>query len=631
MKLLLTSNLVPRESFQGYLLRLTELNVYPNTSYVSSLINPEGDPHRLTMKCDVQRLSLALDLRDTELDRVLQSRLWPCADEGYMFYGQQLTKSDVRCTRPQVCVFCLQEGGCCEAFWDLNIATHCTKHGVALSDSCSACGSQLSWARGALLQCSCGESLVPAKARIELDSDLILLSSLIRSKLYREPIEDVVRKRFWAIADLNLWMILDLCDQFWRLLARARGEHSAAKKNHRRTGRNYEDVASLLVSWPFGFRNAMAMSLESLATNSSVQPSFDSFCGWVFYLAKLSDESGSKFVENLIAETYSFAARHWPKDLCSRPKSHQHLFPSEFRWGLVSEARHILNRDARTIRRLLALGKVPTKRVTSNGGKTRVLVDLDWARGVVQSISPGLDERVAAKRLGISHEFLRVLRKTGVYEDLTERRFIPAYAPEDLDALRDKLLIGSSVRREAASGECRPLDRMFREHELTYQQRAGVLKAILTGQLPVVRGTPTEMLKLQVSTDHWSEYAERWGVQGQPSVTVREACTRIGCFPSEIPRLVDAGFLTMTRRRWRSAVERYSLEKFLESYELVKHIAARHRAVTKLVVRLASEVGIELLHAETERNRIWMIRIEDVRRMEEVLHASRLLGGGVSG
>lgn len=84
---------------------------------------------------------------------------------------------------PMVCPACLEESAYARKLWDLAHLPVCTKHGLALIDTCPNCGKRLSWKRVKVAHCGdCGADLRQA-ARVSVDPEVTELASLGLSRI----------------------------------------------------------------------------------------------------------------------------------------------------------------------------------------------------------------------------------------------------------------------------------------------------------------------------------------------------------------------------------------------------------------------------------------------------------------
>ena len=149
------------ESFMGYVLRLTEQNVYETPSWVLKLAGL--DYKQLRRSCafvfkpeSAAGLAQVTDVGATELARLTYPPV--VARDGnslYRFFGQPLPQYALRPTQPKVCPQCLAETAHCRRVWEFSLVTACPRHGCLLIDKCPKCKAPISWLRDSLCVCPC--------------------------------------------------------------------------------------------------------------------------------------------------------------------------------------------------------------------------------------------------------------------------------------------------------------------------------------------------------------------------------------------------------------------------------------------------------------------------------------------
>lgn len=152
------------ESYDGYLMRVTEANDYPSASYVidhgsgfqysSRLCRAIGTAHGEARK----QLTRQLGLPEDELDH-----RWPIIvrndkqDERISYGRITLHRDLIMFGAGRICPDCVREDGIIQELWEIQLYTVCHRHQRLLLSHCPTCGAQPSLWRGRLAHCGrCG-------------------------------------------------------------------------------------------------------------------------------------------------------------------------------------------------------------------------------------------------------------------------------------------------------------------------------------------------------------------------------------------------------------------------------------------------------------------------------------------
>lgn len=160
----------PGESYEGYLIRIAEANLYASAYYVTN--NYKGSYHSarvcLTDKSALtdqrQRLAYELQLPIEELEQ-----RWPiiALDEKQvtqMPFGRlTLHRDQILFGASHLCPDCLKEDGFSQELWEVRAYTACHRHLRLMMSHCPICGRRPSIQRGRLHYCHYCESEFPTE------------------------------------------------------------------------------------------------------------------------------------------------------------------------------------------------------------------------------------------------------------------------------------------------------------------------------------------------------------------------------------------------------------------------------------------------------------------------------------
>jgi hypothetical protein len=151
------------ESFWSYIIRLAELNDYPNCHWILNLAgnqneNDVSEPS-IVFRGDFD-LSILARLSGVEISKLISLTYPP---EGkpdsqfkQWFAGSIIPRNLIRLSNPMICAACLRESNYCRRLWDLVPLTACPNHGCLLIHECPKCSNQITWARKRVSICRCG-------------------------------------------------------------------------------------------------------------------------------------------------------------------------------------------------------------------------------------------------------------------------------------------------------------------------------------------------------------------------------------------------------------------------------------------------------------------------------------------
>jgi hypothetical protein len=150
----------PGENLLGYLLRLTERNLYEPSRLLTVLDKRVLSSRGSFLFSDGQGVDALTALTGVERERLLELYYRP-APAGAMgalkslFCGQRVSQYMIRAWEPKVCPACLAAAPFTRAAWDLAAVTACPVHRVMLLRACPKCGEPIRWTRRRVCRCKC--------------------------------------------------------------------------------------------------------------------------------------------------------------------------------------------------------------------------------------------------------------------------------------------------------------------------------------------------------------------------------------------------------------------------------------------------------------------------------------------
>src|ERR1051325_10311171 len=170
------------ESFIGYVLRLTEQNVYESISWIFELagVNYEGARQGCMLAFEASEnlrgLAQLAGINSTELCQLTYRRV-PSSDEVplHYFFGQSVSQDLIRTSRPKICPDCLSESPYCRRVWEFAAVTACPTHRRLLIDECPKCKRRISWSRKNVTLCSCKSDWRESPASPVIEQELRLI------------------------------------------------------------------------------------------------------------------------------------------------------------------------------------------------------------------------------------------------------------------------------------------------------------------------------------------------------------------------------------------------------------------------------------------------------------------------
>ncbi|HWS39957.1 MAG TPA: TniQ family protein [Arenimonas sp.] len=571
--LVVTPRPVPSESMMGYLLRLTERNGYPSTTYLLPLFGSQQ------YQSSVGRLDAELLASITCIDRADIDRLTLRPDSrprAYIrIYGKDLPCYEVHLSRPKICAICLLEGRPCEAYWDLAQAVVCPIHRVKLAAHCFSCGKPLTWFRAKLRLCKCGADLTAADVS-PANPELCELMALMRYQVYQDSEIAPFPPAMSHLSHLNLRRI---CKLYWVISGVfQRRDFRTAPKSRSHYHQHLERVSLVLSNWPFGFRDFLTNFYTEIIENAKELPHFRSLFSWLLVrLIKNDEEDGSAY-SFLERELYTFGAKYWTRDAMARDGGSHELMPKQMRWGSLTEALEVSGMHWATLRKRISKGDVKVRRIRNKSDR-KMIVDLDSIR--IQNFTkfPVLSIRDAAPIIGVSIDTLRELRKSSVFEDNCRSKYPKSFTREDVDAFANKLRQIGRAKRAVLDTDVSTLKAFFLTWSASPEEKAGLIALLLADSSLVVGKKPGDRVDdFQILNKTAESYFRDLRVANPKCQTKYVASIRLGCTISVMQALVKSGYIKTYIQKGREVLCSASVSEFDDTYVSMSRMT-RHLGV----------------------------------------------------
>lgn len=612
------------ESLMGYVLRLTEANGYPTTSYV--LYSMTGVWYQSAVgRLDAAPLMNLAGLSQQEADR-LSLKASTSSRSIFNVAGAELTAHEFSVGRPRICPGCLEQDGFCDAFWDISHAQVCGVHGTWMVDACPGCHKHLTWSRSKVAECRCGHSLIDIRTK-PAPKPLVDLMQVLRSATFRD---EEIAPFPMGMDHLKGLDLAQLCKIIWvmsdTMHKKEHGDRTVRVIRSREKLSEYLPVvADALADWPEGFRRFLDKTYSAELESADVLPAFRSQFNWALVRLSKNTPGGADAFKFLIQEVYAYATRFWPKSQLIVLES-QHGWvdlPDRMRWGGIADLADVLGVDTRTLKRDIDSMSAPS-RITSNtrNGLQRIY-DLDWARQQLpKSRSRPIGVRQAARMLGISNGALHVLRSRGVIGSTHRTYRNGVFSKEDIAQFRQKIGLAVASSPKEANG-LPTLDRLSRLLDLTPEHKATLYQAILDGRISVRGSASGSPEQFQVDPAEVEVMFGGFMAERNKFISFVEVRERLQCVDAVTRALVDSSYLKMGVFKRRRRILLGSVEDFEKEYELASSIARRYDTWGRSITTLAKSKHIPYREIPCDQHVAILFERKNVGKIEAAMRGTQ--------
>lgn len=616
MKLVIKLKPYPTESLMGYILRLTEANGYPTTSYVMHALTGKWYASKYG-RLDAAPLAELAGLDEPSIQRLSMVAMTESRTV-FNIAGCELTAHDLRSDRPKICPACLVEDGSCDAFWDISHACACPKHGSWLTDTCPHCEKTLRWARGKLSECRCGHDLTTITPESAPESVLQLMAAL-RAATFRDAAIAPMPVSMGHLEHLDLGQ---LCKLIWVIsdtLHRDRQGGRVVRSRSKLTA-YLPEVAEALSNWPQGFRAFLDKNYAANLESAECLPAFRSVFVWALTRLCKNTTNGGEAYRFIVQEIFTFAARYWTRShLSSRGGMFEGIvLPEVMRWGSASEFAEVMGLHMSTMKRDAAELGFPYRLAVSASSRRGKTYDLDWARAQApQSNRRPMGVRQAARILGISNGVIEILRQRGAFERnvrLTHKNGV--FSREEVDAFGGRVTATVASAPKARHKGLPTIDAFSRRYHLSMDSKAALYQAILDGRILVRGSAGKSPEQFQVDPDEVFSVLTWAAAECDEFITFMEAREKLACTDAVLQGLAKKGILVRKRFRGRWRLVRSSVEAFEARYELASSVSRRLKQWPRAISTQARKSGIAIQEVRCSQYVALILERRDVPRLE---------------
>jgi hypothetical protein len=549
------------ESLFGYLVRLTEANGYKDYATLLRLAGAStGTINAVTHSLQFEGIAGLVGRAPPELEQIAYRTASPRGPR-FKLLNHDLGRFHHRLLRlspAAYCPICLKDSGYVSAFWDLQVAVACPRHGCRPVRRCDACHDHLQWRRPALNRCAC-EAPLPRETAAVTDETLLGLMQAIDARLSSQPVPSIVAGLGFPMKWFNDAPLASIL----------RTVHLLGRQSLVDQQREVEDFAvaeeasRILSGWPHGYRRFLdsvrdgALQLNPDAAGLSA---FQPFYSKLFRIRSLSDTE-------MFHEEF--------KRYCPTVQT------AEVRIGRRNPvASAAVAPVAGAVERTYRVGRPRTLRFG----------DREGAEAVYQIRR--VDPRDAARFLGLPLAVLQELRLREVYRASFPRSVCAGWDVRDIEAFatraRRLLLVleppGGIVGLGAVMA-----------YRLTVKEKAEIVAEVLTGQVRVCGFGASSFGDLWVAKKDVDECIGRMRDLAVPARPMMAAAAMLSLYFTSINAAIAAGLLQSLEIRGRKLVTLESIQEFDRTYVALAKVARELNTTTRRLLRCALSNGIPVI------------------------------------
>lgn len=445
-----------QESPIGFLLRLAEANGFEDVKPLTVLATQRAE-YFITVGWDYEKLRPLLGEEGLPKNYGYRSKIYT-RGRGRL-EGHPIATHHLGIIRSRICPDCVQTLGYIPSTWDLKAYLACHIHGRMMLKLCPSCGIRLTYRRRGLLLCKCGSSFANAELP-HAPRELIAVSELLHAKVTGD------RQMLAACIELGI-PAADLLDMDLDVICRTIvgiAEVFTAMSCPRAGRRTDSDVASLLPeigralsNWPNNFHQLCREWQDFRRASGQYPHVFQTCFSWLFVGLHKNLRTRRHQTVVLLKAALEYGYESWDmKSIVVREPGLRRIKFAPARYGPYREAARILGISERTARRRLAQHRLPA--IFVGGVNKRAIVDLDKVRQLSSTQPATLDERCAARRIGISRPLFSLLRKEGQIKTFTIGLRKPTSTFEDVDEFKASIV---GMATSAPRGRLCPLTKVL--------------------------------------------------------------------------------------------------------------------------------------------------------------------------
>lgn len=467
-----------KESWRGYILRLSERNYLNNPKQMLRITNIDLKDLRTT----IPPLSSVAKLTGHTEEKLREIFPLTLETPHILLLGNKVQKEYFRINSPKICPDCIRENKYISARWDIEPMNVCHIHKRHLISYCHDCSKGLTWYRNGMVNCKNGHKLHEhhgEPATVEEVHFAELLASKIEGFQIRP--ETTGSKIPQAFYEMELATFLGVTNTLGIRMALAERQNDRIKPVG--SPEVYDNMVRLLSNWDYEFNNLMAKSIEKTSVKQpSIRASYERIYGALFKKGWPQKE-----LEFIRSSFYKYAVKNNDSLFFdSRTKKKFDLKNTPHNYVGINEAAKLLGTMPSTLRKKIKKGEVKYQVHTYPSGQEKYLIDLNSIPQKLPNTKGDLSRRKAAAYVGIPVSTLITLRKLG-YVDSNYKTTLPlAWAIQDLDDFIAKI---ESTANGLPITQCDdPIGILYCLKNLQFgsvRSKAEIIVRILTGHIQV--------------------------------------------------------------------------------------------------------------------------------------------------
>lgn len=570
------------EALRHYVARVSEANGYPRPSHLLSALGVS----ELVRRTDInvyEPLAMAVSC---EAEDIRRSGYAAGKGAGRRLrrtglLGQAVPNYYLQVGAMPVCADCIGEFGYIDAYWHLRHAVGCPVHGRRALTRCPQCKSGLGWNRRGLSTCNCGCDLLTLPPQEELPADALGLLEILRRKASHKPIDTPeLREAGYPLRDLEALSLADLVTLIQRLGYAGQPLTEWADKDPRGETRRLAEVVGagrLLGGWPHRLHELADVYRERhppASASGLVEPD-----AWYHDMRTALFSSGRAghfaFVRHGFEDAIMGGLALGVFDRRERPEGFRPRYVG------VTEFAQLAQVHPKTVRGLIRDGHL-NAHLSRRGKKTRHVLLAEDAHALARRRHTSIDQRTAAKRLGLPVSVMRALRDQRLFDFEPSATLRGSFTERDVASLRRVLLRRAHRRKRVVPAEeLVSLREILRRKPHTAEERAHLIAAIAIGEVPVWSGHDDDLGSLQIHCDDAELYLPGGTPPEDACCTPAQAAMALGTTQMAIETLAVRGHLESARHHGYTVISLRSLRRFAKRYvpyELVADAAEQRAA-----------------------------------------------------
>ena len=615
----------PRESIQGYILRVTEANHYETPRHI--LIHA-GYSHRVMCNAafDVDKLAAIVGKDPKTLATLSYTQMGQDGQAQYCLSGHSLGRglghSPLRLRKPAICPQCIRDNGFADACWDLSVYVACAHHGTRLLSLCPACGNSLSWLRPGLLTCRCGTDLreSPSEGATSATVTLMrIIEATVHGIAFAGP--DAAGFPVPRLSAMPLRSLLGLIATLAMLKARS--------------SENVYDriavAADAFADWPHGFFAYLQRIGNDLRIHTAPHVGLRARFG-TLYASLFKKQPPMKGTDFLRAAFIEFGRAEWGQSTVDqkllRGENKKQRFVSATQFSQEAGVEPI------TVRQWVNTGQLQACVIEFHQQQQYYVLDSEMAANAKRSPKDRLEMRDAARRIGVPVSVLRELKRTRHYSRSPTINIRNGFWAFDLDLLVERICNTAELIPPGPSTPCSGPGDIVSLQTVLHRQKLGLPRAkgalileILEGRIIPVGRFDDTIGSIQLHACDISAFRRRFAMDSErDTVTFEAAAKLVGCSLPGVRALVNEGRLTR-KGEGQMGILRTSVDDFGKNWTGATVLASELDTNPASIASLAQSLGIEILRIRVESgNHTTFISFDDVQRLRdewEKTHAKR--------